>query len=284
MVKAQARDMLGIQLTDHDVANIPLVKVDLYGNFIPDPATGFAQIIVDLGPDGMAQTDDDVVLVANPNDEGGQGTLVPVTAPRTGHSFLLDIAHSANPFSSQDGHFLAPDADGDIGDDGNPETYDDELLDQHFMAGDGRVNENIAPDRRPPCLPLRAQPPGRAHQAGGAGHGRRGVPEPVASWYASHRHSRPTADRALVWNGERLFQAAKFGTEMQYQHLVFEEFARKVQVNVDAFLAPGGLRDPARPGDPRRVRARGLSLRPLHAARRGRPASIRPSSRTRPSA
>ena len=32
-----------------------------------------------------------------------------------------------------------------------------------------------------------------------------------------------------MWNGERLFQAAKFGTEMQYQHLVFEEFARTVQ-------------------------------------------------------
>ena len=30
------------------------------------------------------------------------------------------------------------------------------------------------------------------------------------------------------FNGERLFQAAKFGTETQYQHLVFEEFARKV--------------------------------------------------------
>ena len=46
---------------------------------------------------------------------------------------------------------------------------------------------------------------------------------------------------ALVWNGERLFQAAKFGTEMQYQHLVFEEFARKIQPNVDEFLAPEGF-------------------------------------------
>ena len=43
---------------------------------------------------------------------------------------------------------------------------------------------------------------------------------------------------ALEWDGERLFQAARFATEMQYQHLVFEEFARKVQPNVDAFLAP----------------------------------------------
>ena len=44
-----------------------------------------------------------------------------------------------------------------------------------------------------------------------------------------------------VWDGERLFQAAKFATEMQYQHLVFEEFARKVQPKVDVFLAPEGF-------------------------------------------
>src|SRR5690606_40530054 len=34
---------------------------------------------------------------------------------------------------------------------------------------------------------------------------------------------------SLQWDGERLFQAARFSTEMQYQHLVFEEFARKIQ-------------------------------------------------------
>ncbi|WP_371414166.1 peroxidase family protein, partial [Sphingosinicella sp. CPCC 101087] len=46
---------------------------------------------------------------------------------------------------------------------------------------------------------------------------------------------------ALDWNGERLFQAAKFGTEMQYQHLVFEEFARKIQPQIDVFLVPDGF-------------------------------------------
>ena len=45
----------------------------------------------------------------------------------------------------------------------------------------------------------------------------------------------------LVWDGERLFQAAKLGTEMQYQHLVFEEFARKIQPQIDVFLAPAGF-------------------------------------------
>ncbi len=43
------------------------------------------------------------------------------------------------------------------------------------------------------------------------------------------------------WNGERLFQAAKFGTEMQYQRLVFEEFARKIQPAVNTSSVPDGF-------------------------------------------
>jgi hypothetical protein len=43
------------------------------------------------------------------------------------------------------------------------------------------------------------------------------------------------ASGADGWNGERLFQAARFVTEMEYQHLVFEEFARKVQPAVRPF-------------------------------------------------
>jgi hypothetical protein len=41
--------------------------------------------------------------------------------------------------------------------------------------------------------------------------------------------------QATEWNGARLFQAAKFGTETQYQHLVFEEFARKVAPTIHLF-------------------------------------------------
>ena len=47
---------------------------------------------------------------------------------------------------------------------GDSLTYDDELLDAHYMAGDGRVNENIGLTAVHPDLPLRAQPPGRPHQ------------------------------------------------------------------------------------------------------------------------
>ncbi len=46
----------------------------------------------------------------------------------------------------------------------------------------------------------------------------------------------PAGIDALDWDGSRLFQAARFVTEMQYQHLVFEEFARRIQPNVDPFV------------------------------------------------
>ena len=45
VVKAQARDMLGINLTDADVDNVPLLATDAYGNFIPGP-NGFPQVVM----------------------------------------------------------------------------------------------------------------------------------------------------------------------------------------------------------------------------------------------
>ena len=122
-------------------------------------------------------------------------------------------------------------------------TYDDELLDAHYIAGDGRVNENIG---------LTA-----VHSIFHSEHNRLvdqtkdtilasqrpGVPQRMAADARSRRMPTTRPDRRLQWNGERLFQVAKFGTEMQYQHLVFEEFARTVQPKVDLFFAPTQVYD-----------------------------------------
>ncbi|WP_077525000.1 peroxidase family protein, partial [Metapseudomonas resinovorans] len=231
-VKAQARDVLGINLTDADVGNIPLLATDPYGNFIKGP-NGYPQVVM-AGPDGLPGTADDFLMEGNP-----AAPISLVGAVRTGHAFLDDIAHSANPFNSQTGALLTADADGVAGtDDGNPATYDNELLDSHYIAGDGRVNENIG---------LTA-----VHQVFHSEHNRlvdhtkqvildSGDVDFLNQWLLTPVAAIPTDTSTLVWNGERLFQAAKFGTEMQYQHLVFEEFARKVQPNVDAFLIPTGF-------------------------------------------
>ncbi|WP_085718699.1 peroxidase family protein [Pseudomonas sp. B28(2017)] len=224
VVKAQAHDLLGINLTDADVFDLPLLATDAYGNFIKGP-NGLPQVVM-KGADGIAGTADDVLV------EGNRAAPISlINAVRTGHQFLIDIAHSADPTGG-----LTPDADTVIGGPQAPGTYDNELLDAHYIAGDGRVNENIGLTT--------------VHSIFHSEHNRlvqqtkdtvlastvAGDLTFLNQWLLTPVTAVPADLSTLNWNGERLFQAAKFGTEMQYQHLVFEEFARTIQPQVDAFL------------------------------------------------
>ncbi|MBO3275893.1 peroxidase family protein [Pseudomonas schmalbachii] len=243
VIKAQARELLGINLTDADVGNIPLLATDAYGNFIKNPATGFPQVVVRIGNgnDGIAGTADDVTQLQSGTPDN---PLSLTNAVRTGHAFLDDIAHNAVPVLS--GGVLQPDADTDVGNavpvgpGGNNLQYDNELLDKHYIAGDGRVNENIG---------LTA-----VHHVFHSEHNRlveqtkqtvltSGDLNFINEWLLEPIDSLSDLSGPLVWNGERLFQTAKFGTEMQYQHLVFEEFARTIQPNIDLFFAPTQVYD-----------------------------------------
>ncbi len=201
VTKTQARTLLGINLVDTDALNVPLLATDQYGRFLRG-ANGFPQLVTNTG-----------LVEGNPN-----APITTANAKRTDHAFLDDIAHHAVP-----GPGLNPDAGTDItpAESTQPAgTYDDEMLDRHFIAGDGRVNENIG---------LTA-----VHQIFHSEHNRlvgniEGMITSqnidVAEWQLSPG----------VWNGERIFQAARFVTEMEYQHLVFEEFARKIQPLIDPF-------------------------------------------------
>ncbi|QWC85861.1 Ig-like domain-containing protein [Nocardioidaceae bacterium] len=214
-VRSEALDKLGIVLEDTDVLDVPLLATDPYGNFLPGP-DGFAQLVTDSG------------LV-----EGSEaGTPVPDDVVRTGHAFLDDIAHHALPRGDVDPADgpgpvvdLAPDEDPGVTDDGDRATYDDEMLAAHYVAGDGRANENIG---------LTA-----VHHVFHSEHNRLvadidalvtdlETPANLEAWRST--------DGPSGWDyGQRLFQAARFVTEMEYQHLVFEEFARKVQPMVNVF-------------------------------------------------
>ncbi len=218
-VKAQALEMLGIALNDFDVHNVPLLKTDQYGKFIPGP-NGYAQMV--MAPDAEhAENWFKGGTAAGITTEGSIGT---------NHAFLNDIAHHAGPgFVDLDHDGIKETAqtadlnEGDLyADDHNPLTYDDELLDRHFITGDGRGNENLGLTT--------------VHFIFHAEHNRlvEHVKEVVlATGDATFISQWQMPDGS--WNGERLFQAARFGTEMQYQHLVFEEFARKVQPMVNVF-------------------------------------------------
>ena len=265
-VKAQARSMLGLVLDDAHIHEVPLLATDEYGQFRRGP-DGFAQVVVDVrlsnGTTVQALAEGNATglnlraitvgdLVAPISLPPGV-TIQSITAVGTGHAFLDDIAHNAvpvlidhdnNPLTPR---VLAPDADDLTGNpvasvNGRNTEYDNELLDRHFMTGDGRGNENIG---------LTA-----VHHVFHSEHNRQveeikhtlaaGGVATLNNWLLTPLAADtviptdPTALDAfldgLAWNGESLFQAARFATEMQYQHLVFEEFARKVNPAIELFV------------------------------------------------
>src|SRR5262249_23551911 len=245
VVKAQARDILGINLTDKDFDNVPLRATDPYGNYIRG-AHGLPQVVMHTaGADGIFGTADDGTTLV----EGNRAAPIDLAhAVRTGHQFLIDVNHNAVPVVNAAG-VLQPDADTITGNAqpvdalGNNLTYDDELLNAHYIARDRPVNENtgltpvhaifhseqnrLVDQVKQTILTAEADTPGY-----------------INDWVMPGFvfHAGMTADQ-IDWNGERLFQVAKFGTEMQYQHLVFEEFARTVQPLVDPFFAPTQVYD-----------------------------------------
>ena len=239
-VKAQAREMLGIELTDAFVTNVPLLLTDPYGNFIPD-ANGFAQV-------GFAVANGDGTFTMEYRS-GTPGAPLDLTgAAVTGHAFLDDIAHAAVPVTV--GGALVPDTDTQAGnavatdERGRNTEYDNELLDAHYVTGDGRGNENIG---------LSA-----VHHVFHSEHNRlvdqvkemalaSGDLAFLNEWLLQPVTEIPASSEGLVWDGERLFQAARFGNEMMYQHLVFEEFGRKIAPDIDLFapIGPNTSIDPA---------------------------------------
>ncbi|MCY7280103.1 MAG: hypothetical protein LH610_04260 [Sphingomonas bacterium] len=259
-VKAQAITMLGIKMNDFDVHNAPLLATDQYGKFLPG-SNGYAQVAVQVqildangkvigsigsqffmnGVDGGLDLANLAVPAGLPALPAGQ--TYHTASVGTGHAFLNDIAHHAAPGKwDHDNNPATPkiaqtaDTDPGVGDDGLPGTYDDEMLNAHFITGDGRGNENIA---------LTA-----VHSIFHSEHNRTVEDNKLTilataaggdltflnEWLLVDVTAVPVNLSSLVWDGDRLFQAGRFSTEMQYQHLVFEEFGRRIQPMIDPFL------------------------------------------------
>ena len=183
-------------------------------------ANGFAQVVVrtDNGADSIAGTNDDITVLVEGTAAGldlHDAVALGGTVVGTGHAFLNDISP------------IQP-------------------LDAHYIAGDGRANENIAltaihdifhaeHNRQIEAVKAQIQAELDVGDTSFASNWvLAGIDLTVANGVDANGNPVHII-QADEWNGERLFQVAKFSTEIQYQHLVFEEFARKVSPNIHLF-------------------------------------------------
>ena len=259
----QALEKFGIILNDSDGANIPMILADPYGNFIPGPDRGLPVLVTGPGPmdrvEGnlAAPVDASVALRINhsffldvahsaaPNglpDIDTVGTDLFPGIP--GLQALNPRVDTLNGQTIRGIRAMAP-----VG------FYDDELLGVHFICGDGRCNENIALTTIHSVFhhehnrlsyvakhvlldsgsledlnefldtPLAAYPAWS------------GLPFLVSDASLANQAAQKAAIDALGldWNGDRIFQTAKFGTEMQYNRIVFDEFSPTLAGLKDVF-------------------------------------------------
>ncbi|MBD1203449.1 MAG: hypothetical protein H9533_04850, partial [Rhodobacteraceae bacterium] len=267
-IKDQARNMLGIELSDLNVHSVPAVLTDLYGEFVRG-ANGFPQLATITGP----------VEGQLPTTVGGPALTTTETALSSGRAFLNDIAHDATPgyvdHDRNPGTGLiekSADIDTDIANAqgrnlfGQTTTYDNELLDRHFIVGDGRGNENIALTAIHTVFhgehnrmvdqvkaTLLASTDVALLNEYTLGVQTQGQLQNLMAQYATLKAAAttPAGEAALdafvntiPWDGERLFQTARFSTEMVYQHLVFEEFVRSITPQIDPFVFSNSVEIP----------------------------------------
>ena len=160
VVKAQARDLLGIELTDYDAVNVPMIRADPYGNFIPGP-NGFAQLVV--GP-GARRHPRDRRRHRRRRQPGGARSARWRSARCAPATCSSPTSPTPPIRSARRACLLAPDADDVAGGDAGRRLLRRRAARRPLHGRRRPRQREHRPDRRPPHLPLRAQSPGRAHE------------------------------------------------------------------------------------------------------------------------
>ena len=236
---------------------MPLILTDPYGHFKP-------------GPERLPAARCCQATAAGRGQPGRRRSPPPARVQRPDHAFLNDIAHSAVPTAglaltpTRRRHQPAPAARGHLRQRAARRAL------RHRRRP--RQREHRA-DRRAHRLPRRAQPAGRATSSGAqrrSARPRRRAADAARRPRPGTRWTRPRAGATASGSSRRRGSC----TEMQYQHLVFEEFARKV-VPLDQPVPRDGINFVERinPAISRRVRAHRSTASATRCCPRRSPAS-----------
>ena len=229
-LKKQALHVLGINLSNEDCDNVPVLLTDIYGNLILSE-TGKAQLVIDT-----SNSNKYIKLYRT----GIQGVIDELNKPDT--TLKLITGDNTNPVeiplgTCRSNQNMLLDRMGDI--------------DHHFVSGDGRLNENIV------LTALHAVFHGEHNRLANFIKSKLARDVVVTDVNDINYNvvlnrlkeylvgdttniettlSTITSTNNLNWNGNRIFHTSKFVMEMEYNRAVFDEFGPTISPMKDLFL------------------------------------------------
>ncbi|WP_431305315.1 peroxidase family protein [Sediminicoccus sp. BL-A-41-H5] len=209
-IKANAAKV-GITLHDADITAVPMLAIDQFGQLILS-ADGRPQLVA------LDKVTGETVYVTDTTVAEG---LVLMT---TQHAFLNDMGVRL-PALTDTTVWAGRDLIGPT----------KAALEAHYVAGDGRLNENIGLTA---VQEVFVNEHNRVLTDLKAVYGFEGD-QPAGGW----TWTDPLTGVATKVTAEELFQQAKLFNEMTYQHLVFDQFVRKLSPNIAGFAGVDPLID-----------------------------------------
>ncbi|MBR0551004.1 peroxidase family protein [Stakelama marina] len=258
---------LGIELVDTDVFDTPSMLVDPTGNLMFDPAA-----VLDAGgnrvyyraaetlADMAARTGVDLATLEahDPFARDASGMVL-----HTNQAILIDINTAADPSFHSD---IDPGTNAErvyIAADGNSYDYDVDLLNRHYVSGDGRVNENIGLTsvhhvfHEEHNIEVLAIENGVLQEAANMLAGGATMADAAAYVNAWTRTDAGTSDAtselhyldfdgndhtimiegvniddqgAVAWDGNSVYQASRIITETEYNHIAIDQYVNSLAV------------------------------------------------------
>ena len=212
---------LGIELIDMDVIDAPVIRADGVGKitFTPQQTVMYRsdQSIAGMGASYAAANDPFVRWTQADADANLCLQSQVGYAKQTGHAIISDMGNAASPVD-QMGNPLAPMGTADPTLDPGPGQYNEALLASHYVSGDHRVNENAGltaihfifhEEHNIQADAVMAAVTEQAALLGGQ----------AGADYLAQWQTAPG-----VWDGEKIYQAARIITETEYNHIAIDQY------------------------------------------------------------
>ncbi len=217
---------LGIELIDRDVLDAPMIKADAVGKilFTPQHAVMYRSDTSIADTAGYNAANDPFVRWSQADADAHRCLASQVGyARQTGHAVISDMGNAASPMSPL-GQMLVPMGTTDRTAVPGAGQYNEAMLASHYVSGDHRANENVGLTAMHHIFHEEHNIQADAIKAAVTAQAALLNDSTPAGIQAEANYLAQWQTAPGVWNGEKIYQAARIITETEYNHISIDQY------------------------------------------------------------